>query len=305
MKNMNWDDIRYFLALSRASTFIGAGTELKVTHSTVSRRITNLEESLDTRLFHRSEKGCRLTPAGEKLLPYAESLESTYINIEEHVSGSNSQLSGSVRIGAPDGIGNCFLAPRLTVFQQDHPSLQIELTAEPMYYSLSKREIDILVTVQKPTVGNVLVRKLTRYKLGLFATPEYLSSAGPVSTKEDLKGHRMIGYIDELLFDHELHFMDEILPGLSTNFRCSTVVAQLNATLSGAGIGVIPFFMVHGQKRLIQILPELTIERGYWLKLNPESKRLARVRSTIDFLVGQIVTDEDLFLSPPQDVGSE
>lgn len=297
---MNWDDIRFFLALSRASTFIGAGNELKVTHSTVARRITHLEESLDTRLFHRSEKGCRLTPAGEKLLPYAERLESTYINMEEHISGRNSQLTGSVRIGAPDGIGNCFLAPRLSVFQQGHPSLQVELTAEPMYYSLAKREIDILVTVQKPTVGKVLVRKLTRYKLGLFATPEYLSSRRPVTTKEDLKGHRMIGYIDELLFDHELHFMDEILPGLHTNFRCSTVVAQLNATLSGAGIGVIPFFMVYGEKRLTQILPDLTIERGYWLQLNPESKRLARVRATIDFLVDQMVMNEDMFLSPPQ-----
>lgn len=295
---MNWDDIRFFLTLSRTNTFLAASKELQVTHSTVSRRIGALEEALDTRLFHRSERGCRLTPAGEKLIPYAEKLESTFINMEEHVSGKNSQLSGSVRISAPDGIGNSLLAPWLSEFQHKHPGLQVELTAEPAYYSLSKREIDILVTVQKPTVGNVLIRRLTKYRLGLFATAAYLESSPPIRTREDLKSHRMIGYIDELLFDHELRFMDEILPGLTTNFRCSTVVAQLNATLAGAGIGTIPFFMAHGLDSLVQVLPDLSIERGYWLQLNPESKRLARVRSAIDFLVEKVAENETLLLGP-------
>ena len=297
---LNWDDMRYFLALCRKGSFVAAANELRVTHSTVSRRITVLEDTMQTLLFHRNEKGCTLTPAGEKLVAFAEQIESTVINLEESVSGYNEQLSGSIRIGAPDGIGNCYLAACLGRLQVLHPSLDIELVAVPMYYSLSKREIDILITVRKPTVGNVIVRKLTTYRLGMFASKEYLDISAPIANKNDLKNHKIIGYIDDLLFDRDLQFMEEISPGLTPQFRSTTVVAQMNAVAAGAGIGVIPYFMAHLENRIIPVLPEQVIERGYWLQVNPESRQLARVRATIDFLVEQIEVERNIFMTLPK-----
>jgi DNA-binding transcriptional LysR family regulator len=297
---LNWDDMRYFLALCRKNSFVAAANELRVTHSTVARRITTLEDSMQTLLFHRNKKGCTLTPAGEKLIAFAEQMESTVINLEESVSGYNKQLSGSIRIGAPDGIGNCYLAACLGRLQALHPSLDIELVAVPMYYSLSKREIDILITVKKPTVGNIIVRKLTNYRLGMFASREYLDSTTPIKEKTDLKKHKIIGYIDDLLFDRDLLFMEEITPGLSPQFRSTTVVAQMNAVAAGAGVGVIPYFMAHLEDRILPVLPEQVIERGYWLQVNPESQRLARVRATIDFLVDQIELEKNLFMTLPE-----
>ena len=286
--NLNWDDIRFFLALCRTHSFVSAAGELKVTHSTVARRISALEASLQTQLFHRTEKGCQITPAGEALLPYAERLESTVITLEGRVSGNDNRLSGCVRIGTPDGIGNCYLAARLSRFQEHHPGLEVELIPVPMYYSLSKREIDILITVKRPEKGNFIARKLTGYKLGLFATREYLQKRPAIKTREDLRGHRFIGYIDDLLFDQDLNFLDEFYPGVKSNFRTSTVIAQMNAVLAGSGVGVIPYFMAHGQKELIPVLPKLNIERGYWLQVNPDSQEIARVRTTIDYIVTQI-----------------
>ncbi len=297
---LNWDDMRYFLALCRKNSFVSAANELRVTHSTVARRITALENSLQTLLFHRNEKGCRVTPSGEKLIVFAEQIESTIISIEESVSGYNNQLSGSIRIGAPDGIGNCYLAACLGRLQALHPSLDIELVAVPMYYSLSKREIDILITVKKPTVGNVIVRKLTNYMLGMFASEKYLATTAPITNKKDLKKHQIIGYVDDLLFDTDLQFMEEIIPGLTPRFRSTTVVAQMNAVAAGSGIGVIPYFMAHQEERIIPVLPEQIIERGYWLQVNPESRQLARVRATIDFLVEQIELERNLFLTLPE-----
>jgi len=296
---MNWDDMRFFLALCRTRSFVSAAGELKVTHTTVARRISALEDALQTRLFERTERGCRITPAGEKLLPYAESLESTIIHLEERVSGEDRQLSGCIRIGTPDGIGNHYLAARLSRLQDRHPALEVELTPVPMYYSLSKREIDILITVKRPQTGNYVVRKLTRYKLGLFATREYLENRPKIIKKEDLRGHRFTGYIDDLLFDKDLRFMDEFHPGLNVRFRTSTVLAQMNAVVEGSVIGIIPYFMAHGEKRLQAVLPDQSIERGYWLQVNPDSSHLARVRATIDFIAKQIQSDKDLFLSPP------
>jgi DNA-binding transcriptional LysR family regulator len=296
---MNWDDLRFFLALCRTHTFVSAAEELKVTHSTVARRLTALEATLQTQLFLRTEKGCQITPAGEALFPYAERLESTVISLEERVSGQDKQLSGCVRIGTPDGIGNCYLAAWLSRFQDRHPAMDVELIPVPMYYSLSKREIDILITVQRPKAGNYVVRKRAAYKLGLFATRAYIEKTQPIVTKEDLRGHRFIGYIDDLLFDQDLRFMDEFYPGLKVNFRTSTVIAQMNAVMAGSGIGVIPYFMAYGEETLFPVLPEQSIERGYWIQVNPDSKHIARVRTTIDFIVNQINLDEDRFLLLP------
>ncbi len=291
-----WDDMRFFLALSRKKTFLAAANDLKVTHTTVARRISSLEDSLKSQLFHRSEKGCRLTPAGEQLIAYAEQLESTMLNLTESVSGYNYELSGAIRVGAPDGIGNWYLASCLAQLQKLHSALEVELIAVPMYYSLSKREIDILITVKKPVDGQTITRKLTDYSLGLFATEEYLETAPPITSREDLKEHKIIGYIDDLLFDRDLQFIDEILPGLSTTFRSTTVVAQLKAVAAGAGIGVIPYFMARGERGLVSVLPGHNIERGYWLQVHPDARHLSRVRTTIDFLVEQIGRDRDLFL---------
>ena len=270
-----------------------------MTHSTVARRISALEASLQTQLFQRTEKGCQITAAGEALLPYAERLESTVIQFEESLSGRDNQLSGCIRIGTPDGIGNCYLASRLSIFQDKHPSLEVELIPVPMYYSLSKREIDILITVKRPAAGNMVARKLTNYKLGLFATREYLESRPAIYKKKDLRGHRFIGYIDDLLFDQDLRFMEEFYPGLETKFRSSTVVGQLNAVVAGSGIGVIPYFMAYGKNILIPVMPDQQIERGYWLQVNPDSKHISRVRTTIDFIVNQIRSDQDLFHTLP------
>lgn len=297
----NWDDLRYFLAVCRTNSFVAAANRLHVTHSTVSRRISSLEASLDTQLFLRTEKGCRLTPAGEALLPYAEQVETTAMSLVEHIHGKDSQLSGTIRIGAPDGLGNCFLATHLGQFQERHPQLEIELIAVPIYYSLTKREIDILITITKPTSSNIVARKITDYRLGLFAAQNYLSRRGEILARKDLLGHTMVDYIEDLLYDENLRFLDEFAPGQKASFRSSTVVGQMNAIVAGVGIGVIPYFMAQAEPTLVPVLPELSAERGFWLQVNPESRQLARVRATIDFIASQIEENKNLFMSLPND----
>ena len=110
-----------------------------------------------------------------------------------------------------------------------------------------------------------------------------------------------MGYIDDLLFDRDLRFMEEFYPGVTPILRTSTVIAQMNAVVAGAGIGVIPYFMAHAEKELVPVLPDQSIESGYWLQFNPDSRQIARVRTTIDFIVKQIESDKDLFLALPND----
>jgi len=297
--NPNWNDIRYFLAVSRTESFVSAAAQLKVTHSTVSRRISALEEALQTQLFIRTEKGCRLTPSGEQLLPVAEELEKTALKFQEQVPGRDNQLSGTIRIGTPDGLGNCFLAPRLWALQREHPLLEVELIAVPMYFSLSKREVDILITVKKPIQDRIIARKLTHYRFGLFASRSYLEQRGSVEKAGDLSAHRFVGYIDDLLYDQKLKFLEEYSPDLKTSFRSSTIFPQMNAIKAGAGIGVLPYFMAQTEPELVPVLPEIYLEREFWLQVNPDTSQLARVRKAIDFIVEQMRFEKRLFLSLP------
>ena len=297
--NQNWDDLRFFLAVCRTGSFVAAAARLKMTHSTVSRRITALEASLDTRLFQRTEKGCRLTPTGEALLPYAEQLETTVMTLDERVCGKNSQLSGTIRIGAPDGLGNCFLAKHLSELNNQHPHLEVELIAVPMYYSLSKREIDILITITKPTTGHIIARKITNYRLGLFAAENYLKNHPEILRKDDLSDHDLVDYIEDLLYDENLRFLNEFAPGKKARLRSSTVVGQMNAIAAGAGIGVVPYFMAHTEPTLVPVLPDLFAERWFWLQVNPDSRQLARVRTAIDYLVSVIESNKYIFMSSP------
>lgn len=297
--NHDWDDLRYFLAVCRTNSFLAAANRLHVTHSTVSRRISALEASLETQLLLRTEKGCHLTPAGEALLPYAEQIETTSMSLVEHIHGKDSQLSGTIRIGAPDGLGNCFLATHLGQFQARHPHLEVELIAVPHYYSLTKREVDILITITKPTASNIVARKLTDYRLGLFASQHYLAKSGKVFATKDLSRHMLIDYIEDLLYDENLRFLNELAPGQKAKFHISTLVGQMNAIVAGAGIGVIPYFMAYAETTLVPVMPELHAERRFWLQVNPESRQLARVRTTIDFIVGQIEENRKLFMALP------
>ncbi len=299
--NANWNDIRFFLSVSRTDSFVSAAQHLHVTHSTVSRRITALEEALGTQLFVRTERGCSLTPSGEALLPVAEELECAALKFEERVPAVAGRLSGKIRIGTPDGLGNCFLAGELNRLQTANPSLEVELVSVPVYANLSKREVDILITIKKPTSKKIVAERISRYALGLFASREYLSTTPPIRELGDLRGHRFVGYIDDLLYDPRLRFLEEIFPAARTSFRSSTVLAQMNAVKAGGGIGVLPYFMARGETGLAQVLPDRSVEREFWVQAAPDSAQSARVRETMDFITETIRSKSELFLNARRD----
>jgi len=180
----DWDDLKYFLEVSRRGRFTSAAQSLSVDHTTVSRRIDALERAVNAKLFDKTDRGFRLSESGEKLLPLAETIENAALRAQDNIAGGSSRLSGSVRIGAPEGFGSFFLAPRLPDLVTKHTGLDIELVALPRYLSLSKREADIGITLARPTSGRLYARKLTDYQLQLFASSNYLEEQGPISKKK-------------------------------------------------------------------------------------------------------------------------
>lgn len=286
MERFDWDDLRFFLAVARSGRLTAAARRLGADHATVSRRITSLEDALKAKLFERRPQGYALTSHGEQLLAKAESMETEALAIQSEIGGADMALAGTVRIGAPDGFGGCFLAPRLVDLGKAYPGLELQLIAMPRLLSLSKREADLAITLAPPKEGKVVARKLADYRLGLYATRDYLASMPAISTPDDLFAHRIVGYIDDLIFTPELDYLDEVAKGLRAQIQSSSVVAQMNAVAAGAGIGVIHHFMAIGDERLVPVLPEtVSITRAFWMLVHADLKDVARVRAVVDFIV--------------------
>jgi len=293
---IDWDDFRFVLAIVRGGTVSAAAKQLGVDHTTVIRRVDRLERHLSAKLFDRRKTGYQLTEAGHRVASSAEVIESTIAANQDLIGGSKAHLTGTVRIGAPDGFGTHFLAPRLVKFTELYPELDLQLVATARLFSLSKREADIAISLSLPKEGHIVGRKLVDYSLGLYASPAYLAQTSEIRSRDDLIGHRFVGYIEELLYTPELDYLPQISPKITARFRSANLIAQYNATLAGFGIAVLPHFMARGEQRLQPILHDsVSILRSFWLLMHADSKDLARIRAVADYIYATVERERGLF----------
>ena len=291
---MNWDDVRIFLAVARSGQILGAATTLGLNHATVARRLTALEESLGSKLFTRKTNGSDLSSAGERFLVHAEAMESAMLAASES-AGTDSAIDGTVRVGAPDGFGVAFLAPRLGELTARHKGLRIELVPVPRAFSLSRREADIAVTLERPREGRLVARKLTDYRLGLYAAPSYLEAHGAPATLDDLGAHQLVGYVEDLLFTTSLDYTAEFYRGWRSSLAVSSAMGQTEAVRAGAGIGILHDFMVRGDTGLVPVLTEHTLTRSYWTVVHEDLRTIRRVALVAEFLSEVVTRDRAMF----------
>lgn len=292
---MNWDDVRVFLAVARAGQILGAARRLELNHATVSRRIAALERALGAKLFRRLTTGSELTEEGERFLTVAERIEADMIAARAEIAGESDDVSGVVRIGAPDGFGVAFLAPRLGVLTERYPGLSIQLVPVPRSFSLSRREADIAITVERPTEGRLVAGKLVDYTLGLHASRDYAQKHGLPSTIEELKQHRLIGYVPDLLISLSLDYGPEIMPDWHAIFGVSSALGQTEAVRSGAGIGILHTFIARAYDDLVPVPVGPAIRRAYWLVYHETVRPLRRVQVVSSFIAAAVETERGRF----------
>ena len=283
---MDWDNLRYFLEVARSGTLVAAARRLGVEHTTVSRRVQALEKQLGEALFAREAGGHRLTEAGRHLLPGAEAMEAAVLSVERAVPAhSGNGPAGLVRVGATEGFGTLVLAPQLARLTQQHPQLSIDLLALPRMLHLSRREADLVISLERPTRGSVIVTKLTDYQLYLYGQRETLARRPQVTQREDLRHHAFISYVDDLLFTKELQFLDQLYQPERFAFRSTSITAQYEAVRAGAGLAVLPAFMADRDPVLARVLPtEACFTRTFWMSMPAEAKHLARMQAVWGFL---------------------
>ncbi len=292
---MNWDDLRIFLAVARSGQMLGAAKRLGVNHATVARRLTALEDSLNTRLVERGTTGCSLTEAGERLLPAAERMEAELLAASSGLSGTHPGISGTVRIGAPDGFGVTYLAPRLARLTRAHPGLTIQLVPMPRSFSLSRREADIAVTIERPEHGRLVAAKLVDYALGLYASTEYLARRGAPRTLADLAEHDLVGSVEDLIYSPALNYAADFTRNWTSRFEIASALGQTEAVRAGAGIGILHAFIARNDANLRPVLPEVQVKRAYWMVTHESSRPLRHIAAVQDFLRACVAEDRAMF----------
>lgn len=291
----NWDHVRVFLAVARAGQFLAAARALSLDHATVARRIGLLEEQLGTQLVARSTAGIMLTVAGESFLAAAEAMETAWLDAQADVSQVDRVVSGTIRIGAPEGFGALFLSPRLGKLAERHPELTIQLVPLQRTMSLSKRDADLAVVIDPPSDGRLTVRKLTDYGLGLYATPAYLDRHGAPADPEALRRHLLVTSVQELHYSESLTYYPPAFDAGQRRFECASVLAQMAAVKAGAGIGILHDYAARDAGGLARVLPGLAIRRTYHLVAHVDTRRIARIDEAYRFVVEEVTAAEGLF----------
>lgn len=274
-----WDDLKCFLAVARTESLSGAGAVLRLDPATVGRRIARLERALGALLFTRSPQGYVLTGEGQELHGHVAQAETAMAEGAAALkgAGAGARLSGQIRLGAPDGAANYLLPQVCAGIVEAHPDLDVQIVALPRVFNLSRREADMAVGVSPPTAGRLVVSKLTDYRLHLAASKQYLRAHGSVNTLADLKGHRMIGYIPDMIFDAELDYLGEL--GVQrVALASNSVSVQFNWVRQGGGLGVVHDFALPSDSGVQKVLEhEVSLSRAFYLIRHADDARVERL----------------------------
>ncbi len=275
---MNWDDIRVFLAVARAESLTGAGKTLRLDAATIGRRIARLEARLGAELFVKSPQGYVLSSVGEELSPAAEAAEAA---LAVPLAGGQGQagLSGTVRIGAPDGCANYLLPQVCAAIRADNPDLDIQILALPRVVNLSKREADLAITVSPPDAGRLLVQKITDYHL-------HLAMHADLTPPDDLakaRDYAVVGYIPDMIFDKELDYLGLLGRG-RVQMASNSVAVQLHMLRQG-GIGFVHDFALPFAPELrIVLKDDISLKRAFYLVRHEQDRRSDRLGRLVEAL---------------------
>ncbi len=286
MAMLDWNDLRYFLSVADHGSTLAAGRALRVSQTTVARRIAALEEALGMPLFERRQAGYVLTGSGQELLDRARQVAAAAGGFEEASAAIARDSSGSVRITTQEIFANTLLAPMLRELHDRHPEILIELDTAQELLELGEGQADIAIrsTAQEPPAGTV-GRRLCIDDWTLYCSREYAAAHGVPRNREDLKKHSIIGGGGGKLWVHYEAWLRKLGLEDRVAMHHSTSTGLLSGVRSGFGLGVLPCIVADAEPDLVRCLPPRTDHgREMWLLTHERVRHTPRVRIVIDFL---------------------
>ncbi|WP_246236097.1 LysR family transcriptional regulator [Acerihabitans arboris] len=279
---MNWDNTRYLLAVARTGSLRAAAASLGVDQATVARRLRTLEQELNASLFRRSPEGYMLTDSGRELLPDIEQMEVIATTIEHKSTGMNASLSGNVHVASTDSLARCFLLPALCELRQSYPDITVRLTTSPDIMDIRRGEADLAIRSARPSDNTLIIRRLATFRLGLYASEDYVSRRGLPKQGNAFSGHDLIMFPQETVPQYWQVLCGEPLTGGHIVLEASSQWMYIEALRQGLGIGMMAREMMQRCcPELKNVMPTRSESADIWLVANPDVWSAGRVQAVI------------------------
>ena len=285
---MDWNDIRAFLGVARTGSLTHASADLRVSQSTVGRRIADLEASLGLRLFTRHQTGYLLTDEGREVLRLAAQVEESVAALTRAAAGFDKNPAGVVRLATSENLATDLIIPALPAFHERYPGIRLEITTGIAETDLGRHEADMALRVVRPTQGNLTVRRVGVMTYSVYASPDYLKRH-PALGGDPLGGRAFIAWDERRSHLPAAAWLARTVPDAAIALVTSGLPAQVAAVRAGLGLAVLPDFLASGGD-LVRVVPSDQLFRNeVWLVTHAELSGSARIRAVGDFLADQVV----------------
>jgi DNA-binding transcriptional LysR family regulator len=299
---LDWNDLRYFLAIARLGTLAAAARELGVDHTTVGRRLTALETALGARLFVRGPEGFTLTEAGAGILPNAETVAVQMDAIARRATAGDARLEGKVRLTVADSVTSYFV-PMLSRLRERHPELVVEILSANRVLDIRRGEADLGVRFGDPGDPDLIARKLGQVGWSVYAAPSYLARKGRPQAPDDLSGHDVVAIDDLLPRAPAALWLARHAASVRVVMRGNTIDAVTEAAVAGIGLAPLPCFVGSREPGLVRLFPDLIGARDILLVAHPDLVGAARVRVTMDCIAELFTRDRAQWAGDAGDAG--
>jgi len=297
-QKVDWNDLKYLLALKRAGTLAAAARALAVDHSTVSRRLSALEDAIGAQLLRRTPEGLSFTEAGDRAVVAAEAMDAATSELLAKLAGADDRVAGLVRLACSEPFIP-YLAAESRQLREIHPELRLELLPSTATVDLLRNEADVALRMYRPTQAALVARHVGKVGWSLFASEEYVTRKGMLATPGDLSGHDLIAYENEVRSMSGARWLEEHAGTGTIVMRCDTVRGALLAISQGFGIGTVPCFIAAGDPSLRRMTAEVTANNEVFLVTAPDLHDLERIRVVVESVAGVFQRNRALFAGRP------
>jgi len=278
---MEWDDLRYVLAVAEAGSLAGAARALGVNHTTVLRRITAFEATLGLRLFERLPTGYVLTAGGEELITAARTISDTVTTLERRLVGQDLRLSGTVRITTTDTLMATLLPDVLAGFRTEQPGIALEVALANAMANLSRRDADVAIRPSNNPPETLVGRRVAAIAFAIYGSPAYLAEHNPAG---DLAGHRWVAPDDNLAATTAAQWMRSELPESEVVLRADSLLALRQSAEAGLGLAALPCYLGDTAPGLVRVRPPVpAMETALWVLPHDDLRHTARIRAFTEF----------------------
>jgi DNA-binding transcriptional LysR family regulator len=274
---MDWDDLRYVLAVAEAGSLAGAARALGVNHTTVLRRIGAFEQRLGLRLFERLPTGYMLTAGGEELIAAARHVEATVTTLERTLAGQDLRLAGAIRVTTTDTLMGSILPEILVKFRDSYPGIRVEIAQSNLMFNLTKREADIAIRPANDPPETLIGRRIAKVAFAVYGSPAYLASQGEARHLADC---RWVAPDEGLSGTAVARWMRAQLPHAEITLTADSLMALARAAQAGLGLAALPCYLGDISPDLVCVHPPIPeLETALWILTHADLRHTARIRA--------------------------